>query len=222
MALVSDRIAENLRAIQSRMEAACRRANRNPNAVTLVAVTKGRSIEDVRALYALGVRDFGENRVADAEPKIAVLPGDIRWHMIGSVQRRKAPAVVRLFQRVDSVDRLELAEALNARARERGVFLRCLVEVNVSGEDTKHGVEPASLGSLLNAMSALEFLHVEGLMTMAPLVDDPESVRPFFRCLQELARLHGMPALSMGMSGDFEVAIEEGATEIRVGMALFQ
>ncbi|MCC6487672.1 MAG: YggS family pyridoxal phosphate-dependent enzyme [Candidatus Hydrogenedentes bacterium] len=222
MASVSDRIAANLQVIHSRMAAACRRAGRNPGAVTLVAVTKGQTTEEARALYALGVRDFGENRVADAEPKIAALPGDIRWHMIGSVQRRKAPEIVRLFQRVDSVDRLELAEALNKRGEEYGAPVHVLVEVNVSGEETKHGVEPAALGSFLKATSALKFLQLEGLMTMAPLVDDPECVRPVFQRLRELARVHALPAVSMGMSGDFEVAIEEGATEIRVGTALFQ
>ncbi len=222
MALTAERITANLRAVLSRVADACRRSDRSPEDVILVAVTKGRSVEDIKALHQLGVRCFGENRATDAAPKIAALPEDIHWHMIGSVQRRKAPDVARLFQRVDSVDRLELAEALNRRRGEIGTPLHCLLEVNVSGEESKHGIEPIELASFLDGLAAMEFLRVDGLMTMAPLVDDPERVRPFFAELRALSRAYGVHALSMGMSGDFEVAIEEGATEIRVGSALFE
>ena len=217
----SNAIDAKLAVVKRRMEGAAARAGRSVNEITLVAVTKGRPADDLKRLYSLGVRHFGENRVPEAGAKIAALPEDCVWHMVGNVQRRKAPEVVSLFQRVDSVDRIELAEALNRRALEAGKRLHVLVEVNVSGEEAKHGISPKDVGSVLNAMSSLVNLHVDGLMTMAPFVEDTESVRPIFRQLYKLASDNSLPAVSMGMSGDFEIAIEAGATEIRVGTALF-
>jgi hypothetical protein len=219
--LNSSAIDTKLAGVRQRMERAAVRAGRDVGDVTLVAVTKGRAVGDIQRLYDAGVRHFGENRVPEAETKIAALPADCIWHMVGNVQRRKAAAVVALFQRVDSVDRLELAEALNQRASDAGKHLRVLVEVNVSGEDAKHGVSPNELGSLLSAMSSLTHIQIDGLMTMAPLVENPESVRPYFLELHRLFIENNLRVASMGMSGDFEVAIEAGATEIRVGTALF-
>jgi len=144
------------------------------------------------------------------------------WHMVGSVQRRKAKDVVALFHRVDSVDRLELAEALDRRCEELGKrLLPILIEVNVSGEASKHGFEPADLEAAVQCIARLSHLKLEGLMTMAPLVDDPETVRPVFARLRQAAQRFGLAELSMGMTNDFEVAIEEGATEVRIGTALF-
>ncbi len=216
-----DAIEARLTDVRRRIADAAVRGNRAPDEITLVAVTKGRTAEDVRSLYNLGIRHFGENRVPEAETKIAALPNDIVWHMVGNVQRRKAPAVLRLFQRVDSVDRVELAETLNRRVESADTILDVLVEVNVSGEASKHGMVPSALRSALEAMSGFEHVRVVGLMTMAPLCDDTELVRPVFRKLRKLAVENNLPVVSMGMSGDFEVAIEEGATEVRIGTALF-
>jgi len=218
----SSAIDARFTAVKRRVESAAARTGRDASGITLVAVTKGRNVADVKRLYDLGIRHFGENRVPEAESKIVSLPNDCIWHMIGNVQRRKAPDVVNLFQRVDSVDRVELAQALNRRASGAGKRLNVLVEVNVSGEDTKHGIAPDTLGNVLSSMASLSQIDVDGLMTMAPFTDDAETVRPVFSALRRLAVDHGLPVISMGMSGDFEVAIEEGATEIRVGSALFE
>lgn len=212
-------IEENLRRIRERIAAAARRAGRNPESVRLVAVTKSVGLEEVRSLAELGVRDLGESRVEQARPKIEGLKAPAHWHMIGSVQRRKARDVAVLFDCVHSVDRLELAEALD---RHAGKPLDVLVEVNVSGEASKHGLVPDEVLAALAAFAKLPNLRVLGLMTMAPLVDDPEEVRPVFVGLRRLAERFGLPELSMGMSNDFEVAVEEGATMVRIGTALFQ
>lgn len=215
------RLEANLALVRGRIAEALRRSGRADGNVTLVAVTKGRTAEDVRLLYDLGQRHFGENRVPEAQAKIGDLPKDIQWHMIGSVQRRKARDVVQLFQRVDSVDRIQLAASLNVRCAERGVVLPVLVEVNVSGEESKHGLTPEGLAEALRTMSECANLQIQGLMTMAPICEDPEQVRPHFRRLRKLALDNGLQVISMGMSGDYEVAVEEGATEVRIGSALF-
>ena len=216
------RIEENLRQVQQRIADAAARAGRPPNAVRLLAVTKSVGVEEARALCDLGVTHLGENRVEDARAKVEITGPAICWHMIGSVQRRKAKEVVALFHRVDSVDRLELAEALDRRCEELGKrLLPILIEVNVSGEATKHGFEPADLESAVQYIARLPHLKLEGLMTMAPLVDDPAAVRPVFARLRQAAERLGLTELSMGMTNDFEVAIEEGATEVRIGTALF-
>lgn len=219
---MSSSIETRLIDLKQRIAAAAERSGRQANSITLVAVTKGRPASDVRVLYDLGVRHFGENRIPEAESKTATLPGDIVWHMIGNLQRRKAAAAVRLFQRIDSVDRAELAEILNRKAKEEGKVLDVLVEVNVSGESSKHGVEPAALPKMLDLALTLPNLRVRGLMTMAPLTDDEKLIRSTFIGLQKLTRSNDLPVASMGMTSDFEIAIEEGATEVRVGSALFE
>lgn len=216
-----DAIEARLTDVRRRIADAAERANRAPDEITLVAVTKGRTVDEARALYDLGIRHFGENRVPEAESKIAALPNDIVWHMVGYVQRRKAPAVIRLFRRVDSVDRVELADTLNRRAESLDVTMDVLLEVNISGETAKHGMAPSAVRSALETVSGFANIRVMGLMTMAPFCEDAESVRPVFRDLRNLTVENNLPVVSMGMSGDFEVAIEEGATEVRIGTALF-
>lgn len=223
MIVSPDVIQQNLARIRERVAAAAERAGRHPGEVTIVAVTKSVGRDEIQVLYELGIRHFGENRVEQAATRIPELdlPCAI-WHMIGSVQRRKARDVVRLFDRVDSVDRVELAEELDRRALGRAERLPVLLEVNVSGEASKHGFAVDALSESMARIATLAHIRVEGLMTMAPLVCDPEEARPVFRRLHQLAAEFGLPETSMGMSNDFEVGVEEGATEIRVGTILFE
>jgi pyridoxal phosphate enzyme (YggS family) len=225
-------LEHRLRGVIERMDAAARRANRQPGDVQLVAVSKTVAVETLRDAYALGLRAFGENRVQEAQEKIAALAlPDVRWELIGHLQTNKAARAVELFTRVQSVDSLRLAEALSARAAALGKTLPVLLEVNVAGEASKWGFAPGETHAAARAIADLPGLWPEGLMTIAPIVDDPEHARPVFRALRQL-RDHlseevplgqdgGWRELSMGMSDDFEVAIEEGATLIRLGRALF-
>jgi pyridoxal phosphate enzyme (YggS family) len=222
LSVPQSKIAENLYRIRERINAAALRAGRDPAAVRLLAVTKAVGMDETRALVDLGVADLGENRIDPARAKIDALGHGVRWHMIGSVQRRKARDVAALFDCVHSVDRLDLAEALDARAADRETPLDVFVEVNVSGEESKHGFRPEALPAALEALRRAARLRVAGLMTMAPLVEDPETVRPVFAGLRRLAQAHGLEGLSMGMSNDYEVAVEEGATIVRIGSALFE
>lgn len=217
-----DEIRKRLEGVRARMASAAERAGRNPDAITLIAVTKYTGVDDIRLLRDLGVRHFGENRVEAAAPKIEALAGlDAVWHMIGNIQRRKTKDVLRLFDKIDAVDRLALAEALQNRCAELDRRAEVLVEVNVSGEAQKHGFAPEALAESLDAMAALDRLAVRGLMTMAPYGAPPDRIRALFGALAELAARFGLPERSMGMSDDFELGIEAGATEIRVGSALF-
>jgi pyridoxal phosphate enzyme (YggS family) len=217
-----DIIAANLNSIQKRIAQAADRAGRAASDVQIMAVTKTVGIAEIETLRDLGVQHFGENRVEAMGPKIETLGDSVTWHMIGYIQRRKARSVVDTFTHVDSVDRLELAEALQRRCDEAERTLHILLEVNVSGEDQKHGFAPAELAAALSAMRPFDRLKVEGLLTMAPY-DAPEAVlRKVFRELRVLADAHGLATRSMGMSDDFEVAIEEGSTQVRIGTALFK
>ncbi len=215
-------IRANLARIKARIAAAAQRAGRAPAEVRLIPVTKTVGVEECRILREQGYTHLGENRVENAGDKIAALDPSMHWHMIGHVQRRKAREVASLFQRVDSLDRLELAEALEARCAALAKKMPVLLEVNVSGEKAKSGFAPADLPAALETIRGMPHLIIEGLMTMAPLVDDPEETRPVFRALRELAAKLGLKALSMGMSNDYVVAIEEGATEVRIGTAIFK
>lgn len=221
-------IASNLALVRERISSASKRAGRRVEEITLVAVSKTFPAEAIRAAYEIGLRDFGENRVQEWEAKQPHL-ADLRaaWHLIGHLQSNKARRTVRLFSRVDSVDSIELARKLDSCAAEEGKRLPILIEVHLGNEETKTGASETDLPSLSEAVAELPNLELLGLMTIPPFVDDAELARPYFRKLRELrdalnTRL-GRPllALSMGMSHDFEVAIEEGATEIRVGTALF-
>ena len=216
-------VAERLSGIRAAIDRARLRSFDPDRDVTIVAVTKGRSAELVEAVASAGVLDIGENRVPEALTKAPAVRAPVRWHMIGHLQRNKVSRAVGLFTYIHSVDSERLARALGAAGRPLEVFL----QVNVSGEATKDGVRPDAGRGLWQAALQAPNLRPVGLMTMAPLVEDPEEVRPVFRALRELlgelnAAGDGPPlsALSMGMSNDYEVAVEEGATHVRIGTAL--
>lgn len=222
-------MAANISHVRSIIAEAALRVGRAPEEITLVAVSKTMPVELVQMAYNLGVTDFGENRVQEALPKIAAFhPQDLRWHMIGHLQSNKASKVVSSFYCVHSVDSLHLAQTLNRYALEQGRQLPVLLQVNISGEFSKEGMSPAEALELTRQFAALPYIQVEGLMTIAPLVEDPEQVRPVFRELRLLRdQLRAeLPScswqhLSMGMTGDYSVAIEEGATIVRIGRAIF-
>jgi hypothetical protein len=232
--VASSRLVDRLADVEARIERACRRAGRTRSEVTLVAVSKTHPVSVIREAMAAGVNHFGENRVQEWRPKAEAIPGlwhggPIVWHMIGHVQRNKAREVVEHADVVHSLDSLRLAEEFHARARDAGRRLPCFVQVNVSGESSKSGLAPEEITPLLVGLAPFETLEIVGMMTLAAPTSDSESVRPQFRTLRQLLHrarsahphLAGMYALSMGMSGDFEVAIEEGATHVRIGSALF-
>jgi PLP dependent protein len=223
-------IAGRLQAVRDRIAAACARVSRDPASVRLIGVSKTRPAADVRAAFAAGLADFGENRVQEAETKAAELadlrPG-LRWHLIGHLQANKAKKAAALFDAVHSVDGDALATRLARAAEENGRVLPVLVQVDLAGEETKFGLAEEHLMSTLQAMQSHASLRVAGLMVLPPYADDPEAARPYFQQLRDLRDrasafgLLGGGELSMGMSHDFEVAIEEGATMVRVGTALF-
>jgi len=211
-----------LAAITARIANACRRVGRDPASVQLVAVTKGRSAREVQALVDAGQFRLAENRVQAWRAAAAELARpEVEWHLIGHLQRNKVRYCLP-FALIHSLDSARLAAALDEEGAKRGHIFRVLVQVNVSGETSKSGVAPNALEELLAFTAPLEHVEVRGLMTMAPYDDDPERARPHFRALRELAFAYDLSQLSMGMSGDFEVAIEEGATLVRVGSALFE
>lgn len=226
-------IAEQIAQIRGRMDAAARRAGRNPEEISLMAVTKTVPPERIREAYNAGIRIFGENRVRDFADKSELLRdlADAEWHMIGHLQTNKTAKAAEFFAAVDSVDSLRLAHKLNDSAQLFGKKMAVLIEVNVGGEAAKSGVAPESqeLGDLLQAAHRLERLDIRGLMTIPPFTEDPQQARPYFKKLRDLQnqiaarRLPAvrMDVLSMGMSHDFEVAIEEGSTCVRVGTAIF-
>lgn len=227
-------VVENLAQVRARMAQAALRAGRNPADVTLVAVSKTHPLAAIAAVRAAGQHEFGENRLEELWEKVRAAQAEgidgLRWHMIGPIQSRRSSQAIGpfgSFALVHAVDRLKIAQRLSRDAEAASCVLSVLLEVNVSGEASKHGFAPEELRRELAALRALPGLQIEGLMTMAPREDDPEAARPVFRSLRllrdELVRTHGLslPQLSMGMSGDFEVAIEEGATLVRVGSAIF-
>jgi pyridoxal phosphate enzyme (YggS family) len=220
-------LTASLSQVQQRIATACTRAGRDPGSVTLLAVTKGQPREVVSAAAHLGLTLFGENKVQEAKAKIPLCPGKIRWQMIGHLQSNKCRDAVELFEMIQSVDSLHLAEEINRRADQAAKTMPILLEVNVAGEAQKFGYHPEQLLAELAQINALPRLEVHGLMTLPPWTSEAEKVRPFFRQLRELkARCEQalgapLPHLSMGMTGDFEVAIEEGATMVRIGTALF-
>jgi hypothetical protein len=220
-------IAARLLEVRQRIDEATARAGRPAGSVQLLAVSKGKPPEAIRAAYAAGHRAFGENYAQELEQKAEALRDleGIAWHFIGRLQRNKARQVVRFARVVHAVDRVDLAAELGKRAAAAGVRVRVLVEVNVSGEASKGGCPPAELGAVLAAIAAAPALEAAGLMTIPPEADDPEAARPFFAALRALRDQHGGPAalpeLSMGMTHDFPVAVAEGATLVRVGTAIF-
>ena len=226
-------LAENIAGVQRRIAAAALRSGRKPGAITLMAVTKTFPPEQIRAAYDAGLRVFGENRLQEFAGKVESMRDlhDVEWHMIGHVQSNKAGKVVEVFAHVDSLDSVRLARKLNAAASEIGTRLSVLIEINIGGEEAKNGVAPGSaeLQELLTTAPELPSLEFRGLMTVPPYSEDPGASRPCFRKMRELfAQIHSrklpavrMDVLSMGMSHDFEVAIEEGATCVRLGTAIF-
>jgi hypothetical protein len=221
-------LGANLAAVQERIADAARRAGRRKDAVLLVAVSKTIEVERVRAAIEAGVPALGENRVQEAREKIAAIGRPRPWHLIGHLQTNKVKDALECFDLIHSVDRLPLAEAISRRATEAGRRADVLVQINVGEEEQKGGVPAAELRPALEAMAALPGLRLRGLMAIPPLPRDPEDSRPYYRTMRKLlddARGWGLGAelteLSMGMSGDFEVGIEEGATIVRVGTAIF-
>jgi PLP dependent protein len=220
-------LAANLETIRLRIKAACDRSDREPNSLTLLAVTKTQPPEVVNAAAELGLLVFGENKVQEAKAKIPLCSGKLRWHFIGHLQSNKCRDAVQLFQMIQSVDSLSLAREINKRAEEAARAMPVLLEVNLAGEASKFGYQPQALLAELNQINSLPRIEVQGLMTVPPWAPDAENSRPHFLRLRELKieceQILGapLPHLSMGMSGDFEVAIEEGATMVRIGTALF-
>jgi len=222
-------IERNLAEVMRRMEAACLRAGRRGGEVDLIAVTKTAGLEEIAILAELGVRKMGESRVQDAAGKIPQAPRGIEWHMIGNLQRNKAARAMELFDAFDAVDSARLAAEIDRQAAKRGRVAPVLLEVNTGGEAAKHGAPVAGLRALAESVRGMPNLRVEGLMTMAPLTDNIGLCRGCFAALREAAESlrdledgrFSMRRLSMGMTQDFEAAIEEGATEVRVGSALF-
>jgi pyridoxal phosphate enzyme (YggS family) len=219
-------IAANLSQVRQRISAACARSGREPSSVELLTVSKGHPAEVVCAAAQLGLSVFGENRVQEAKAKIGLCPGRLRWHLIGHLQSNKCRDAVSFFEMIQSVDSLSLAREINKWAETSAKTMPVLIEVNVAGEASKFGYAPEKVLAELAQINTLPKIEVHGLMTVAPFAQDAEKVRPVFRRLRELKRqcedLLGapLPHLSMGMSGDFEVAVEEGATKIRLGSAV--
>ena len=225
-------ILNNLTSVRSRIATAAVAAGRQPEEVTLVAVSKTKPMEAVVAAYAAGQRDFGENRLEELWPKVEAAQAlgltEIRWHLIGNIQSRKTAQAVGPFALIHSIDRDKIAHRLSRDAEAAGCVLSVLLEVNVSGEESKHGFTPDELLATAGDLLALPGLRIQGLMTMAPLVEEAEATRPVFRRLRELrnALQQRYPTgdwrqLSMGMTNDFAVAIAEGATMVRIGSAIF-
>ncbi|MCL5098245.1 MAG: YggS family pyridoxal phosphate-dependent enzyme [Candidatus Omnitrophica bacterium] len=213
--------------MRERIEAACLRARRNPSEVTVMAVTKSQSPETVRAAADLGLNLFGENRVQEAKIKIGLCPARLRWHMIGHLQSNKCRDAVHFFEMIQSVDSLALAREISKWAAQSAKTMPILLEVNIAGEASKFGYRPEQLLEELPQLNSLPKIEIHGLMTLAPWSPTPERARLVFRRLRELKEqceqilAAPIPLLSMGMSGDYEVAIEEGANLVRLGSALF-
>ena len=217
----------NLTAIQSRIDAACARVNRDPSSVTLLAVSKGQPPDAIRAAVEAGLTLFGESKVQEAKVKISLCPGRLRWQMIGHLQSNKCRDAVHFFQMIQSVDSFSLVQEIDKWSRAAAKTMPILLEVNIAGEASKFGFPPELLLAELEKINALERIEIHGLMTIAPWTSEVEKVRTLFRRMRELKsqceQILGapLPQLSMGMSGDFEVAIEEGSTLVLIGTALF-
>lgn len=222
-------VCENYLAVEEKVKEACRRAGRNRDEVTLIAVSKTKPMSMIEELLPLGVVDFGENKVQELTAKEEALHSGLHWHMIGHLQRNKVKYIVDKAYLIHSVDSLRLAEAVSQEAVKKGVTANILIEVNVAGEDSKFGVAPEETAALAEAISKLPNIAVKGLMTIAPFVENAEENREVFRNLRKLSvdieekKFNNvtMAVLSMGMTGDYEVAIEEGATMVRVGTGIF-
>lgn len=222
-------LQENLKSVEERVAAACKRANRDRSEVTLIAVSKTKPIEDLNVIYDAGIREFGENKVQELTKKIEEMPKDITWHMIGHLQRNKVKYIVGSVALIHSVDSYRLAEEINIQAKKKGIIVPILIEVNAAEEESKFGVKLSEAKQLCQEISILDGVHIMGLMTIAPNVVVAEQNRQIFHKIRDLSvdiaseniDNVDMKILSMGMTNDFEVAIEEGATHVRVGTAIF-
>jgi PLP dependent protein len=214
-------VRDNLERVRERIARAAERAGRRPEDVLLIGVSKTVDVARIRAALAAGLRALGENRVQEAKAKIAELGRPAAWHLIGHLQTNKVKDALELFDVIHSLDRLELAPELERRAAMRGLAVEAMLQVNIAGEASKGGFAPDAVGQALESIAKLAHVKVTGLMVIPPEAERPEDARPWFRRLRELAERHGLARLSMGMSGDFEVAVEEGATMVRVGTAIF-
>ncbi len=225
----AEELKENLKSVEERVAAACKRAGRDRSEVTLIAVSKTKPVEDLQVIYDQGIRQFGENKVQELTGKIPEMPNDIDWHLIGHLQRNKVKYIVDKVKLIHSVDSYRLAEEINIQAKKHGVVADILIEVNAANEATKFGVKLEEAKELCKEISELDAVHIRGLMTIAPNVVVPEENRGIFHKIKDLAvDIAGenydnidMDFISMGMTNDFEVAIEEGATHVRVGTAIF-
>lgn len=222
-------IAENYKQVKENIAQACRAVGRNPEEVTLIAVSKTKPVEMLQQAYDAGARCFGENKVQEIMDKYPCLPEDIKWHMIGHLQRNKVKYIVDKAAMIHSVDSLRLAEAIEQEAKKQNVKVPVLIEVNVAGEESKFGLKPEEVLPFLETVSNFEHLQVKGLMTIAPYVENPEENRQIFRQLKKISvdidqkniNNINMSVLSMGMTGDYQVAVQEGATMVRVGTGIF-
>ncbi|WP_294785797.1 YggS family pyridoxal phosphate-dependent enzyme [uncultured Eubacterium sp.] len=222
-------LRENIQKVEENIEAACKRAGRDRSEVTLIAVGKTKPVEMLQEVYDTGIREFGENKVQEMMDKYEVLPKDIHWHMIGHLQRNKVKYLMGKAALIHSVDSLRLAEEISAQSVKHAVTTDILIEVNIAGEESKFGTSKEEAIALVEDAAKLPNIHICGLMTIAPYVDDPEDNRKYFRGIRELSvdikekniDNVDMRILSMGMSGDYEVAIEEGSTMVRVGTGIF-
>ena len=210
-------VTENLRIVEEKIQNACKRSGRKREDVTLIAVSKTKPVSMILEAYRAGIRDFGENKVQELMEKKAQLPSDIRWHMIGHLQRNKVKYLIGNAALIHSVDSLRLAEEISRESVKKGVETDVLIEVNAAGEESKFGVSPEEVLSLVTAVSELPAVHIKGLMTIAPYTENPEENRKYFSLLKHVS----MSVLSMGMTNDYEVAVEEGATYVRVGTGIF-
>ena len=222
-------LKENLENAEKNIEQACKNAGRNRNEVTLIAVSKTKPVEMLQKIYDENIRDFGENKVQELCSKMEQLPSDIRWHMIGHLQRNKVKYIVGKVELIHSVDTYRLAEEINIQAKKQNVIVPILVEVNIAHEESKFGISAEDAILLVEEISRLENIRIKGLMTIAPYVENPEDNRLYFRKIKQLSvditnkniDNVSMEILSMGMTGDYMVAIEEGATMVRVGTGIF-
>lgn len=222
-------LQDNFREVEQRIEDACRRSGRDPKEVTLIAVSKTKPVEMLQEAYDFGTRIFGENKVQELTEKYEQMPKDIHWHLIGHLQRNKVKYIIDKVDLIHSVDSLRLAETIDKEAKKHGIIANILVEVNVAGEESKFGLAPEEVEGFVDQAAEFSNIKVCGLMTIAPFVENPEENRPYFQRLRKLSvdiaakKVNNvtMSILSMGMTNDFEVAVEEGATMVRVGTGLF-
>lgn len=222
-------ISENITQIQTNIKTACQKYKRTFTDVTLISVSKTKPVSMLMEAYNAGSRDFGENKVQELIEKYDIMPKDIRWHMIGHLQRNKVKYIVDKVFLIHSVDSLKLAEEISKEAQKKNVCVSILIEVNIAGEDSKFGIKPEEAEQLVRSISVLPAVQIKGLMTIAPYVENPEDNRQYFAQLKQLSvdinhkniDNVSMNVLSMGMTGDYEVAIEEGATYVRIGTGIF-